>query len=119
MASYEEELPKERVAVLLLPTYEGGEPCPTAKPFVDHLADAAQDFRVGTGHLHRLRFAIFGLGDQVYGENFCAVIIRTKRERERVLAHKRLRCQVGRLVDELLMKFADLQVEFVDVPTPI
>lgn len=69
--SFEVELPKETLAVFVLPTYEEGTPTPDAKAFCDFVTDASQDFRVGAAYLSRLQYAVFSLGDSVYGENFC------------------------------------------------
>jgi sulfite reductase alpha subunit-like flavoprotein len=70
---YEDELTKETIAIIVIPTYEGGLPNENSKNFFAFLKDAVEDFRVGTGYLPKLNFAVFSLGDSVYGDNFCAV----------------------------------------------
>lgn len=71
--SFEDELARERLALIIVPTYEGGKPNAPTKAFYDFLADAANDFRVGPAFLHSVNFAVFSLGDSVYGEHFGAV----------------------------------------------
>lgn len=46
----------------------GGSGCP-------HVAEkrVLKDFRVGTGWLPLLNYAVFALGDSVYGERYCTV----------------------------------------------
>lgn len=57
----------------MIPTYEGGTPNATSKDFYEHIVDMANDFRVSKATFQNVQFAVFGLGDTVYGENFCAV----------------------------------------------
>lgn len=69
---YETELPLESLAIIIVPTYEGGTPNATTKNFYDHILDIADDFRVNKNY-NKLAYAVFGLGDTVYGNNFCTV----------------------------------------------
>ncbi len=73
LSSFEDELNKELLAIVIVPTYEGGLPNLPTKDFYEFLLDAANDFRVGPAYLARLNFAVFSLGDSVYGDNFGAV----------------------------------------------
>ncbi|CUG02006.1 Hypothetical protein, putative [Bodo saltans] len=58
------------VFVFIVSTYTGGQPPPAASNFATLLADMSNDFRVSRDHFAKTRFAIFGLGDVVYGDNF-------------------------------------------------
>ena len=69
---FEAELALESVVIIIVPTYEGGLPNPTSKDFYEYLIDAAEDFRVSKDY-DRVAYAVFGLGDTVYGDNFCVV----------------------------------------------
>jgi tRNA wybutosine-synthesizing protein 1 len=70
---FESELAKESAVVIIVPTYEGGTPNATTKDFFNYLVDASEDFRVSKSLLDKVAFAVFGLGDTVYGDNFCLV----------------------------------------------
>lgn len=58
------------VFIFIVSTYTGGQPPPAASNFATLLADMSNDFRVSRDHFAKTRFAIFGLGDVVYGDNF-------------------------------------------------
>ena len=67
-----EELPqKGDLFILIASTYSGGRSPPSANTFEFLLRDAAQDHRVSRELLKSLKFMIFGVGDTVYGEDFC------------------------------------------------
>ena len=72
LASYdgEESLPKERNVVFILSTYTDGKPAENAEAFCEWLEDFANDFRVDKSVLSHLNFAVFGVGNSAYGENF-------------------------------------------------
>lgn len=75
LAEYDEDaLEAEDVAVFLLSTWEGGkcpEPCAV---FMDWLQDYAYDFRVSKAYLSKIRYAVFGLGGELYGTNYCKAV---------------------------------------------
>jgi len=56
--------------VFVISTYTGGEYPETAQNFSAWLKDVAQDFRVSKNHFQNLRFAVFGIGNKIYGKNF-------------------------------------------------
>lgn len=57
---------------MLMSTWTGGQPPATAKTFFAWLDDMALDFRVARTFLSRVKFAVFGLGNSEYDEDFCA-----------------------------------------------
>jgi tRNA wybutosine-synthesizing protein 1 len=57
--------------VVIISTWENGTPPPSAAPFVLWLIDEARDFRVHKTQLAHMRYAVVGLGNSVYGHNFC------------------------------------------------
>lgn len=67
-----EDLPKVRRAVLVVSTYEGGGPPQDAKFFVQWLKEALHDWRVDKKILSGLLYAVFGLGNSVYADNYNA-----------------------------------------------
>ncbi len=71
MQTYEvEQLWKERVLLVVVSTYEGGEPPEGARWFCRWLAESATDFRVGMEALAATRFAVFGCGNSDYVDHF-------------------------------------------------
>lgn len=71
MASYEvEQLWKEQLLLLVVSTYEGGDPPDGARWFCSWLADVASDFRVGATGLSSTQFAVFGCGNSDYSDHF-------------------------------------------------
>jgi len=68
-----ENLCKESVALVVMPTYTEGTPPAPAEWFCRWLAEAAVDERVGVLHLQNVRFAVFGLGNSEYVDSFNAV----------------------------------------------
>ncbi|CAI5536839.1 unnamed protein product [Closterium sp. Naga37s-1] len=63
-----EDLPKERVLLLVASTWQHGSPPDHAAFFLRWLHESASDFRVGAALLAPLRFAVFGLGSSAYDE---------------------------------------------------
>ncbi len=71
---FESELHLESAVVVIVPTYDGGTPNATTKDFFNYLRESAvEDFRTSKALLGRVSFAVFGLGDTVYGDNFAVV----------------------------------------------
>jgi len=68
-----ENLASERLAVVVISTYTDGTPPESAAWFCRWLEESATDFRVGAGMLQGMRYAVFGCGNQLYGDNFNAV----------------------------------------------
>eukprot|EP01137_Pigoraptor_chileana_P036559 Opistho-2@32385 len=69
-----EDLLDERrsVCVIVSSTYTDGAASDGTKYFHDWLDDVAHDFRIARSHLAGIRYALFGLGNSLYGDNFCA-----------------------------------------------
>ena len=62
---------KESLIILIVSTYAGGGPPPDGEWFCKWLDDTVNDFRVNKNCLNGLGFAIFGVGDKAYGQDFC------------------------------------------------
>lgn len=72
VATYDvDALERETLLLVLLPTWTGGTPAPSAVGFAMHVHDLATDFRVSKDALRTLRFGIFGLGNREYGLDWC------------------------------------------------
>jgi len=67
-----DDLPSVPLLLLVIPTHDGGAPPPSAAFLSRWLEESAADFRAGALLLSGLRFAVFGVGSQVYGETFNA-----------------------------------------------
>jgi tRNA wybutosine-synthesizing protein 1 len=63
----------QRTLLVFISTYEDGTPPPSAKWFLQHLQEAATDFRVSKNELNKLSYAVFGCGNSLYSENFNTV----------------------------------------------
>lgn len=73
-ASYEpEDLPKEKLVIVVASTWEDGKAPKNAAFLAQWLEESSEDFRVGSGILRECRFCVFGVGSQAYGANFNAV----------------------------------------------
>lgn len=62
--------------IVLLSTWDGGRPPARARTFYEWLKDMALDFRVSRTHLARVRYAVFGLGNAEYDEDWCTAAVR-------------------------------------------
>eukprot|EP01091_Cochliopodium_minus_P016453 TRINITY_DN6169_c0_g1_i2.p1 TRINITY_DN6169_c0_g1~~TRINITY_DN6169_c0_g1_i2.p1 ORF type:complete len:642 (-),score=215.94 TRINITY_DN6169_c0_g1_i2:264-2189(-) len=92
----EENLHKEkRGVVFILSTYTDGKPTPSAEDFCEWLDDAANDFRVDKGCLSNLKFAIFGLGQSEYGDNYNVVAKSVDKNLKKMSAKQMLQMGVG------------------------
>lgn len=58
------------VAIFIVPTYEDGAPPDSAEWFFKSLAENAVDFRVSKSYLKKMNYAVFGLGNSLYCDNF-------------------------------------------------
>lgn len=56
-----------------MPTYTDGTPPESAEWFYSWLKDAVNDFRYGTSYLQGLQYCVVGLGNSLYGSNYCKV----------------------------------------------
>ncbi|XP_061868251.1 S-adenosyl-L-methionine-dependent tRNA 4-demethylwyosine synthase TYW1B isoform X3 [Colius striatus] len=68
-----EETTSRNVCVFLVATYTDGQPPESAAWFCKWLEEAASDFRFGKTHLRGLRYAVFGLGNSVYVDQYNTV----------------------------------------------
>lgn len=60
---------RRTLLVIIMSTYEGGTPPESAKWFYDWIIDFGKDFRVQHSLFKGLDYAVFGLGDSLYGES--------------------------------------------------
>lgn len=70
----EDKLENEDIVLFICSTWSEGQPPETAKMFYEWLKDFACDFRVSKNHLAKVKFAIFGLGGDIYGEHFAKAV---------------------------------------------
>jgi tRNA wybutosine-synthesizing protein 1 len=61
------------VIIILISSYTDGGPPNDSEWFCKWLGESANDFRVQKSTLKGLRFAVFGIGDKAYGQNFCLI----------------------------------------------
>jgi tRNA wybutosine-synthesizing protein 1 len=66
-------LPKDTICLFVMATYEDGKPAKSADWFYAWLREARYDFRVSKTMLENLLFAVFGLGNSLYKENYNVV----------------------------------------------
>lgn len=72
MATYNTDMLKEEDLLLLLcSTWSNGCLPENAHHFLLELEDLVHDFRVSKDLLGSVQYAVFGLGGELYGENFC------------------------------------------------
>lgn len=72
----QDNLEQEDVLLAVVSTWTGGRPAESAQTFFNWLQDMAQDFRVDkASFLGNLRFAVLGMGNSDYGENFCKAAV--------------------------------------------
>ena len=71
MSEYDQEkLVKEDIVLIICSTWTNGEAPESCKGFMDELKDYAYDFRVSKNLLEKVHFAVFGLGAELYGNNY-------------------------------------------------
>lgn len=68
-----EDLPKEKLVLIVASTWEDGKAPSNAKFFYNWLEESAEDFRVGSLLLKHCKFSVFGVGSRAYGATFNAV----------------------------------------------
>lgn len=70
----DEKLDKENIVLFICSTWSEGTAPESARPFFEWLKDLAQDFRVSKDHLAKVKFAVFGLGGDIYAEHFAKAV---------------------------------------------
>ena len=74
VADYDvDALSDETFVIFILSTFTGGTVAPAGKAFFYWLEDMAQDQRAGN-MLRGVRYALFGLGDSNYGDDYCRAV---------------------------------------------
>ncbi|XP_054168158.1 S-adenosyl-L-methionine-dependent tRNA 4-demethylwyosine synthase TYW1-like [Oppia nitens] len=63
----------KNVLILIISTYSGGTSTSDGHWFCQWLQDFANDFRVDKSSLKGFNYAIFGIGDKAYGQDFCLI----------------------------------------------
>lgn len=67
--SYEpEDLPKESLVLIVVSTWDDGNPPPSMGFLYQWLSESTEDFRIGKSILSGCKFAAFGVGSRSYGE---------------------------------------------------
>ena len=87
----QDNLEKESIVLLVLPTWEDGKPPATGDMFCRWLADMALDFRVGNTWLSEsndVTFAVCGLGHSDFDEDWCRAAIEADEALARVGARR-------------------------------
>lgn len=70
----EDKFDKEDIVLIVCSTWTDGEPPESCRSFFYFLQEYAYDFRVSKDYLHRINYAIFGLGGELYGSNYCKAV---------------------------------------------
>lgn len=68
-----DEAKKKTTCVFIVATYVDGKPPDTTSWFFKWLDEASHDFRVQKSLLRNMKYAVFGLGNSLYAENFNSV----------------------------------------------
>ena len=63
------------ICIIVVSTYTDGQPPEAGRWFYTWLKDVAEDFRITKSTLDGLHFAVVGLGNSLYGDNFNAVSV--------------------------------------------
>ncbi|KAG8183067.1 hypothetical protein JTE90_010894 [Oedothorax gibbosus] len=71
---------KEDPCIFIVSTFTDGQPPDSCKWFCTWLKDASCDFRLSSATLKGLKYAVLGLGNSVYGDNFNKVAIEVDEE---------------------------------------
>lgn len=69
-----DNLENEQMVFFVCSTWTDGTLAQSSHSFLVWLEDLANDFRISKMHLGKLKYAIFGLGGQIYGDNFCKAV---------------------------------------------
>lgn len=75
LANYDPDNLSEPNSIILfvISTYTDGRPPDSCAAFYQWLEDFTQDFRVTKTHYQQLKYAVFGIGNSVYGRQFNSV----------------------------------------------
>ena len=72
MSTYNTDMLKEEDLLLLLcSTWSNGRLPENSHYFLEELEELVHDFRVSKDIMGKVQYAVFGLGGEIYGENFC------------------------------------------------
>jgi sulfite reductase alpha subunit-like flavoprotein len=69
-----DNLDNEQMVFFICSTWTDGTLALSSNSFLVWLEDLANDFRISKMYLGKLKYAIFGLGGQIYGDNFCKAV---------------------------------------------
>lgn len=76
------------ICAFIVSTYVDGNPPESAKWFYKWLDEASSDFRVQKSLLKDLNYAVFGLGNSLYEDNFNLVCRHTKSQKPSLFSEK-------------------------------
>lgn len=69
-----DNLENEQLVFFICSTWTDGTLALSSHSFMVWLEDLANDFRISKMYLGKLKYAIFGLGGEIYGDNFCKAV---------------------------------------------
>jgi sulfite reductase alpha subunit-like flavoprotein len=69
-----DNLENEQMVFFICSTWTDGTLALSSHSFMVWLEDLANDFRISKMYLGKLKYAIFGLGGEIYGDNFCKAV---------------------------------------------
>jgi len=82
LATFEpDELVQHSLVFFVVATYTDGKAPDSCLGFFEWLNDFSHDFRVPKGFYSGLRYGLFGIGDSIYGKNYCS----TAKEMDKML----------------------------------
>lgn len=70
-----DNLPLDDYLIIVMPTWEDGAPPPNGAVWAQWLKEQALDFRVDRTWLRSLKYAVYGCGNQEYGDLWCAAAL--------------------------------------------
>jgi tRNA wybutosine-synthesizing protein 1 len=74
LATYEpDNLSEASIVLFVISTYTDGSPPDSCLPFYTWLEDFTNDFRVTKTHYQQVKYAVFGIGNSIYGKQFNTV----------------------------------------------
>lgn len=96
MKDYDQDnLEQEDIVVCILSTWTGGVPAKDGVLFCNWVKDMASDFRISKKWLSRVRFAVFGLGNTEYDEDYGTAAIKLDEQLEMLGAKRMLDIGLG------------------------
>lgn len=72
-----DNLDSENIVLFLCSTWSNGTLAENSQSFLTWIEDLANDFRISKMFLGKVHYAIFGLGGQIYEDNFCKSVSRS------------------------------------------